>query len=58
MKDMYEGRTADADISAAVKIAVSEAAKEYGPGFSWDLVKIDGSHGSVPFEVGVTIKVK
>jgi hypothetical protein len=56
MGKVFEGRTGNGDVSEAIRQAVSAASKERGPGgFTWELVSIDGSHGIIPFEVGVKI---
>ena len=58
MSRIYEGRTGNGDVSEAIRQAGSAASKDKGPdGFTWDLVSIDGSHGIIPFEVGVKIKI-
>jgi hypothetical protein len=58
MSKIFEGRAVNANIPEAIRQAVTAASKEHGPGgFTWDLVSIDGSHGIIPFEVGVKIKL-
>jgi len=57
MSDTFEGCAGNADLAAAITKAFDEASKQHGPGFSWNLVALRGSHKIVPYEVGVTIKV-
>ncbi|MEM7192205.1 MAG: hypothetical protein AAF405_04960 [Pseudomonadota bacterium] len=57
MTDTYEGHAGEADLRAAIIQAVNNASEDHGESFAWEMVEITGSHGLVPYEVGIKIKI-